>query len=98
MVGRLGWVTDDVRDPAPTLGLEDVLNCRQLCPNDVLGHLDDTLQSFLVLSGAAGIPRCDAVTAGYSPQCTCKRSRQGSAAVWLPSASLERRGVVVPSQ
>ena len=57
----MSWVTDDVRGPAPTSGLVDVLNCRQLCPNDVLGHLDDTLQSFLVLSGAAGIPRCDAV-------------------------------------
>ena len=40
-------------------GLIDVLNGRQLCPNGDLGHRDDPVQSFLVLPGAAGIPRCD---------------------------------------
>lgn len=49
--------------PCPDMawGLVDVLDCRQLCPNDVLGRRDDSLQSALVLPGAAGVAHCDAV-------------------------------------
>lgn len=57
----MSWVTDDVGGSAMTSGLVGVLDCLQLCSNDVLGSLDDPLQSYVVLPGAAGIPRYDAV-------------------------------------
>lgn len=60
-MGWPGWVTDDAGGPALTSGLADVPDCQQLGPNDVLGHLDDTMHSFLVLPGAAHIPCSDAV-------------------------------------
>lgn len=70
--------------PASTSDLVDVLDCQQLCPNDVLHHLNDPLQSSLNMPNAAGVPCCNAACTGYSPLCTGESSREGSAAAQLP--------------
>ena len=60
-MSRVCAVSEDAHNPPSTAGLVDVLQSGELGAGDPLSRLNDALESFPIIYGAARVPCGDAV-------------------------------------